>query len=165
MLYFWKIWLGTSIPDFSTVLKALDDDLRDASFLAIDAEFTGLKDHSTKFSSLDTPSERYDKIFSSSLRFLVIQFGLSIFQYDSNKSKYVNKTYNFYIFPNSTSSGKKDNFFLSQASSISFLASQGFDFNKLIREGGLKYCLLRFVLVWLILYIPFPPPLKQESHF
>ena len=73
------------LTDFTSVLEALDQDLKDASFLAIDAEFTGLKENSTKFSPLDTPPDRFDKIIKSSIRFLVIQFGPGIFQYDRTK--------------------------------------------------------------------------------
>uniref|UniRef100_A0A0P4Z454 Putative Poly(A)-specific ribonuclease PARN n=1 Tax=Daphnia magna TaxID=35525 RepID=A0A0P4Z454_9CRUS len=121
------------------VLEALDDELENASFVSIDTEFTGLNStegRSNKLSSLDTPSERYKKVLNSSPQFIIIQFGLSIFRFDNSISKYVNKTYNFYIFPNtSTLPGLPDTKFLSQASSLGFLASQGFDFNKLIKEG------------------------------
>uniref|UniRef100_A0A0P4ZJM5 Poly(A)-specific ribonuclease PARN n=1 Tax=Daphnia magna TaxID=35525 RepID=A0A0P4ZJM5_9CRUS len=125
--------------NFQTVLEALDDELENASFVSIDTEFTGLNStegRSNKLSSLDTPSERYKKVLNSSPQFIIIQFGLSIFRFDNSISKYVNKTYNFYIFPNtSTLPGLPDTKFLSQASSLGFLASQGFDFNKLIKEG------------------------------
>lgn len=125
--------------DFQTVLEKLDDELQKASFLSIDTEFTGLRDGHAKLSSLDTPAVRYKKIVKGSLQFMVIQFGLSIFQYKESKQKYEIKTYNFYIFPNNSSScGLNDAKFLCQASSLSFLASQDFDFNKLIREGNFQ---------------------------
>ncbi|XP_057366976.1 poly(A)-specific ribonuclease PARN-like [Daphnia carinata] len=125
--------------NFQTVLEALDDELKNASFVSIDTEFTGLSStegRNSKLSSLDTPPERYKKVLNGTSQFVIIQFGLSIFRFDNSISKYVNKTYNFYIFPNtSTLPGLCDTKFLSQASSLGFLASQGFDFNKLIKEG------------------------------
>ena len=123
--------------DFQQVLAGLDAEIKNASFLAIDTEFTGLHDCSatSKICALDTPEERYRKIRSSSSKFLVVQFGLSIFQYKSGK--YYCKSYNFYTFPSNNFSlpGHPDASFLCQTSSISFLASHGFDFNKLFQEG------------------------------
>ena len=117
------------------MLKNLDDDLEKSTFLAIDTEFTGLEDD-VRLSALDTPEERYTKLREGSLRFLVIQFGLSIFTYDAKAKHYMYKTYNFYIFPSTKSiPGSPDPKFLSQASSIGFLVAQGFDFNKLFKEG------------------------------
>lgn len=106
--------------------------------MAVDAEFSGLHDGLTKILKLDMPAERYQKINKSAMQFLIIQFGLSIFQYDKARKKYANKTYNFYVFPNSNDSWRNDVKFLSQASSLKFLATQGFDFNKLFLEGKLK---------------------------
>lgn len=82
-------------------------------------------------------AERYKKILNGSSQFVIIQFGLSIFRFDKRISKYVNKTYNFYVFPNTSPLPGliRETKFLSQASSLGFLASHGFDFNKLIKEG------------------------------
>lgn len=119
------------------MLKSLDAELRSAAFLAIDTEFTGLQNGSDfRLFALDTPAERYKKIKEGSKSFLVIQFGLCIFLYDKKMKAYKSKSYNFYIFPNSSGiSGTPDPKFLSQASSITFLSNNGFDFNKLFREG------------------------------
>jgi poly(A)-specific ribonuclease len=87
-------------------------------------------------------SERYKKVLNGSSQFLVVQFGLSIFNFDKKIMKYGNKTYNFYIFPHTSMRGLCDKKFLSQASSLSFLANQGFDFNKLIKEGIKELCIV-----------------------
>ena len=147
---YWCYRVVSSLSDshfsyrFLLGLQGLELIWKDASFLAIDAEFTGLKENSTKFSPLDTPPDRFDKIIKSSMRFLVIQFGLSIFQYDCTKSNYSNKTYNFYVFPNSSSYGRNDNFFVSQASClhlgfIGFSCIKRFDFNRLIKDGKILF--------------------------
>lgn len=108
--------------------------------MSIDTEFTGLEDD-VRLSALDTPSERYQKIREGSVRFLVIQFGLSIFTYDKKTKQYMYKTYNFYIFPSTKSlPGSPDPRFLCQASSIGFLIAQGFDFNKLFQKGKNEWC-------------------------
>ncbi|XP_015346561.1 poly(A)-specific ribonuclease PARN isoform X3 [Marmota marmota marmota] len=67
--------------------------------------------------------------------FLLFQFGLCTFKYDYTDSKYVMKSFNFYVFPKPFSRSSPDVKFVCQSSSIDFLASQGFDFNKVFRNG------------------------------
>uniref|UniRef100_A0A8C6K6F5 Poly(A)-specific ribonuclease PARN n=1 Tax=Nothobranchius furzeri TaxID=105023 RepID=A0A8C6K6F5_NOTFU len=67
--------------------------------------------------------------------FLMFQFGLCTFKYDQTKSKYITKTFNFYIFPKPFNRTSPDIKFICQSSSIDFLASQGFDFNKVFCHG------------------------------
>uniref|UniRef100_A0A8C2F2F4 Poly(A)-specific ribonuclease PARN n=1 Tax=Cyprinus carpio TaxID=7962 RepID=A0A8C2F2F4_CYPCA len=69
------------------------------------------------------------------MNFLLFQFGVCTFRYDQNQSTYVTKAFNFYIFPKPFSRTSPDIKFICQSSSIDFLASQGFDFNKVFRSG------------------------------
>ncbi|XP_051173834.1 poly(A)-specific ribonuclease PARN-like isoform X2 [Leptopilina boulardi] len=120
--------------NFQDVMEELDKVLEDASFLCIDTEFTGLNQgpDSTPF---DTPAQYYSKLRSGSMNFLLVQFGLSVFTFDDITKKYNQRSYNFYAFPHPLNRGAPDCRFICQASSISFLASQGFDFNKLFNSG------------------------------
>ncbi|XP_041362495.1 poly(A)-specific ribonuclease PARN-like isoform X2 [Gigantopelta aegis] len=117
---------------FSDITKAIED----ADFLAIDGEFTGLDTpqvgHVTFY---DTPEERYQKLRKGSTDFLLIQFGLAAFTYDDETKSHTAKLFNFYVFPRPYTRQAPDRRFLCQSSSIDFLASQGFDFNKLFRDG------------------------------
>ncbi|GAB1300015.1 Poly(A)-specific ribonuclease PARN [Apodemus speciosus] len=70
-----------------------------------------------------------------SMDFLLFQFGLCAFKYDHTDSKHVTKSFNFYIFPKPFSRSSPDVKFVCQSSSIDFLASQGFDFNKVFCSG------------------------------
>uniref|UniRef100_A0A1A8EK22 Poly(A)-specific ribonuclease PARN n=1 Tax=Nothobranchius korthausae TaxID=1143690 RepID=A0A1A8EK22_9TELE len=118
----------------STVYSAIDE----ADFLAIDGEFSGISDGpnvSALTNGLDTPEERYTKLKKHSMDFLMFQFGLCTFKYDQTKSKYITKTFNFYIFPKPFNRTSPDIKFICQSSSIDFLASQGFDFNKVFCHG------------------------------
>lgn len=118
----------------NTVYSAIED----ADFLAIDGEFSGISDGpnvSALTNGLDTPEERYTKLKKHSMEFLLFQFGLCTFKYDQTKSKYITKTFNFYIFPKPFSRTSPDIKFICQSSSIDFLASQGFDFNKVFCHG------------------------------
>ncbi|KAL5018097.1 hypothetical protein ScPMuIL_003819 [Solemya velum] len=122
--------------NFTECLKSLQKVVKDASFLSIDGEFTGLDSPQLgQISPYDYPDERYQKIRTGSSDFLLIQFGLCAFRFIEDKQRYEVKSYNFYIFPRPYSRHAPDHRFLCQSSSLEFLASHGFDFNKVIREG------------------------------
>uniref|UniRef100_A0AAQ4QBQ7 Uncharacterized protein n=1 Tax=Gasterosteus aculeatus aculeatus TaxID=481459 RepID=A0AAQ4QBQ7_GASAC len=107
--------------NFKDTLKTVCSAVEEADFLAIDGEFSGISDGpnvSALTNGLDTPEQRYAKLKKHSMDFLLFQFGLCTFKYDQEKSK--------------TSPDLK---FICQSSSIDFLASQGFDFNKVFCNG------------------------------
>ncbi|RLU16444.1 hypothetical protein DMN91_010512 [Ooceraea biroi] len=120
--------------NFQDVLSELDDVLKDATFLSIDGEFTGLNSGSD-IGAFDTPAQYYAKLRSGSMDCLLVQFGLSAFTYDAETDKYTQRSYNFYVFPKPTKHQMPDCRFLCQASSIDFLVNQSFDFNKLFKHG------------------------------
>lgn len=124
--------------NFKDSLKTVYSAIDEADFLAIDGEFSGISDGpnvSALTNGLDTPEERYTKLKKHSMEFLLFQFGLCTFTYDQAKSKYIIKSFNFYIFPKPFNRTSPDIKFICQSSSIDFLASQGFDFNKVFRHG------------------------------
>ncbi|XP_030635781.1 poly(A)-specific ribonuclease PARN [Chanos chanos] len=124
--------------NFKETLPTIYSAIEEADFLAIDGEFSGISDGpsvSVLTNGLDTPEERYVKLKKHSMEFLLFQFGLCTFRYDQTQSKYLTKSFNFYIFPKPFSRTSPDIKFICQSSSIDFLASQGFDFNKVFRDG------------------------------
>uniref|UniRef100_A0A6Q2YSE8 Poly(A)-specific ribonuclease PARN n=1 Tax=Esox lucius TaxID=8010 RepID=A0A6Q2YSE8_ESOLU len=126
------------IRNFKDSLTTVYSAIEEADFLAIDGEFSGISDGpnvSALTNGLDTPEERYMKLKKHSMDFLLFQFGLCTFTYDEAASEYVIKTFNFYIFPKPFNRTSPDIKFICQSSSIDFLASQGFDFNKVFRHG------------------------------
>lgn len=124
--------------NFKERLNTVYSAIEEADFLAIDGEFSGISDGpnvSALTNGLDTPEERYTKLKKHSMDFLLFQFGLCTFKYDQAKSKYITKPFNFYIFPKPFNRTSPDIKFICQSSSIDFLASQGFDFNKVFCNG------------------------------
>uniref|UniRef100_A0AAR2JBX7 Poly(A)-specific ribonuclease PARN n=1 Tax=Pygocentrus nattereri TaxID=42514 RepID=A0AAR2JBX7_PYGNA len=122
--------------NFKESLGAVYGAVEEADFLAIDGEFSGISDGpsvSALTNGMDTPEERYAKLRKHSMDFLLFQFGLCTFRYD--QAQYLTKSFNFYIFPKPFSRTSPDIKFICQSSSIDFLASQGFDFNKVFRSG------------------------------
>ncbi|XP_070712512.1 poly(A)-specific ribonuclease PARN [Pempheris klunzingeri] len=124
--------------NYKDCLNVVYSAIEEADFLAIDGEFSGISDGpnvSALTNGLDTPEERYMKLKKHSMDFLLFQFGLCTFKYDQEKSKYITKPFNFYIFPKPFNRTSPDIKFICQSSSIDFLASQGFDFNKVFCNG------------------------------
>lgn len=113
-------------------MPLISDSIEKADFFSIDAEFTGLI-NGRDVSVFDSPEDYYIRIMNGSCDFLLIQFGLSAFYWDETKNHYMNDTYNFYLYPRGRPG--PDRMFLCQSSSLDFLASNGFNFNKLIKEG------------------------------
>ncbi|XP_034043619.1 poly(A)-specific ribonuclease PARN isoform X2 [Thalassophryne amazonica] len=124
--------------NYKECLNAVYSAIQEADFLAIDGEFSGISDGpnvSALTNGLDTPEERYTKLKKHSMDFLLFQFGLCTFTYDQMESKYITKPFNFYVFPKPFNRTSPDIKFICQSSSIDFLASQGFDFNKVFCHG------------------------------
>ncbi|KAM6244333.1 poly(A)-specific ribonuclease PARN isoform 2-T2 [Spheniscus humboldti] len=124
--------------NFKDNLKKVYEAIEESDFLAIDGEFSGISDGpsvSALTNGFDTPEERYQKLKKHSMDFLLFQFGLCTFKYDHTEEKYIMKSFNFYIFPKPFNRSSPDVKFVCQSSSIDFLANQGFDFNKVFRNG------------------------------
>ncbi|XP_008828121.1 poly(A)-specific ribonuclease PARN isoform X3 [Nannospalax galili] len=124
--------------NFKSNLHKVYQAIEEADFFAIDGEFSGISDGpsvTALTNGFDTPEERYQKLKKHSMDFLLFQFGLCAFKYDHTDSKYITKSFNFYVFPKPFSRSSPDVKFVCQSSSIDFLASQGFDFNKVFRNG------------------------------
>ncbi|XP_076997854.1 poly(A)-specific ribonuclease PARN isoform X3 [Tamandua tetradactyla] len=124
--------------NFKSNLHKVYQAIEEADFFAIDGEFSGISDGpsvTALTNGFDTPEERYQKLKKHSMDFLLFQFGLCTFKYDYADSKYITKSFNFYVFPKPFNRSSPDVKFVCQSSSIDFLASQGFDFNKVFRNG------------------------------
>lgn len=118
--------------DFKEAMPLIVESIEKADFLVIDTEFTGLI-NGRDVSMFDSPEEYYSTLLHGSTDFLLIQYGLCAFYWNDEEKHYMNDAYNFYLFPRGRPGPEK--MFLCQSSSLDFLASQGFDFNKLIKEG------------------------------
>ncbi|KAG0163432.1 hypothetical protein DFQ28_011700 [Apophysomyces sp. BC1034] len=108
----------------------------EADFISIDAEFTGLTTSANSFYPHDDLDTRYQKIRANVKEYTIVQYGVCAFKTTSDG--YIAKPYNFYIFGCDTSSITSSRSFGSNASSLSFLRENNFDFNKLI-DGGIPF--------------------------
>ncbi|KAI3424112.1 hypothetical protein D9Q98_009473 [Chlorella vulgaris] len=118
--------------NFKEVLPLVKQALADCQFYAIDCEMTGLFLEDNKAGPLDDIEERYsEQTLASSRAFVINQFGLSAFVWEGGA--YRPRTFNFYLFPRPSEGSDKR--FVCQSSSIEFLASCNFDFNKVIYDG------------------------------
>lgn len=123
------------VSDFAELLPQIEESIDRAVFLAIDCELTGLKVTEEKDNCFESMEDRYLSVRSSASSFLVVQFGLCPFFYDERKDEFTHEAYNFYTYPRQVLKTGPNIRFLSETSCLDFLASCGFDFNKLIYEG------------------------------
>ncbi|GAB4813292.1 hypothetical protein N2152v2_000338 [Parachlorella kessleri] len=122
-------WVTRS--NFAAALPLVRQALAECQFFALDCEMTGLFAEDRQGAYLDDIQDRYQEMATSASRFVITQFGLSAFAWEGGS--YSARTFNFYTFPRPFEG--YDRRFVSQASSLEFLASCGFDFNKFIHEG------------------------------
>lgn len=123
--------------NFESALNDLRLHVRDADFVAVDLEMTGVTSapwrESFEFDRFDI---QYLKVKDSADKFAVVQFGVCPFRWDPHEQSFVAHPHNFYIFPRQETKGDDTSYeFLCQTTSVDFLAKHQFDFNMCIHEG------------------------------
>ncbi|KAM7499006.1 hypothetical protein LguiA_023420 [Lonicera macranthoides] len=123
--------------NFESALSALRLHVRDADFVSIDLEMTGVTSapwrESFEFDRFDI---RYLKVKDSAQKFAVVQFGVCPFRWDHSKQSFIAYPHNFYVFPRQEVPISGPSYeFLCQTTSMDFLAKYQFDFNACIHEG------------------------------
>ncbi|KAK3271580.1 hypothetical protein CYMTET_20084, partial [Cymbomonas tetramitiformis] len=122
--------MDVTCDNFDEIRPHLAETLTDCVFWAFDLEFTGLS-LGRSADNLDDLQDRYEKLAECGRNFLVLQFGLSTFHW--RDGKWEARTFNIYVFP--ASHAGYDKRFTCQTSSLRFLASCNFDFNKCVHQG------------------------------
>ncbi|CAO3675047.1 unnamed protein product [Rhizopus microsporus] len=119
---------------FLDKLPEIEKAIKECDVIAIDTELSGLhRPLATK--RLYSLQERYEEYKEATERFVIIQFGLCTFTWDS-AGRYIAKPFNFYIFPTSaTGTVHTNRLFMTQAQAFDFLVKQSFDFNKWVYQG------------------------------
>ncbi|UXI14903.1 Methionine aminopeptidase 1D [Sarcoptes scabiei] len=127
--------MNVTIENFEEILSEFESSLPSIDFISIDTEFSGLNSDEKSHELLD-PQQYYCKSKKNIEKFQILQVGLSLFKRIEN-DRFDCSSYNFYIFPSKHFSSQKfrERYFLCQSSSLKFLIENGFDFNKVIREG------------------------------
>ncbi|XP_073143922.1 poly(A)-specific ribonuclease PARN [Henckelia pumila] len=123
--------------NFEPSLAELRRHVKEADFVSIDLEMTGLTSAPWRESfEFDRADIQYLKVKDSAEKFAVVQFGVCPFRWDPQAHSFVAHPHNFYIFPRQETPGECSSFeFLCQTSSLEFLAKYQFDFNACIYEG------------------------------
>ncbi|OAD62005.1 Poly(A)-specific ribonuclease PARN-like domain-containing protein 1 [Eufriesea mexicana] len=120
--------------NFKTLYPRLETDIRNATFIAIDAEFTGIYSREdVKYSLFDTLADRYKMLKKNIQQFIIAQFGITVFRHNISENTYTAQCFNFYLFPKSFP--YKNRQFSCQVSALEFLRKYGFEFDKLVNEG------------------------------
>ncbi|KAF9584686.1 hypothetical protein BGW38_005583, partial [Lunasporangiospora selenospora] len=125
--------------NFHSELPWIKEAIEGCDFVAIDAEFSGLHTDQNRRHQNTTLEEGYSELRKSATQFLVVQIGISTFTFDPTigaHGEYVARPFNFYIFPTSlTGYAPQGRCFLTEASSLDFLARNRFNFNKWVFSG------------------------------
>ncbi|KAG1668716.1 Poly(A)-specific ribonuclease PARN [Nymphon striatum] len=122
------------LVDFKEKLPIILSSISESEVLSYDGEFTGLS-YGEGIHAYDTPEERYLKLkeiyftcnftlwllgvtmkmlHRGASNFMLIQFGLCTFHYDSTQDKYTHRAFNFYLFPRPFKRGAPDSRFMCQ---------------------------------------------------
>ncbi|KAG0295944.1 hypothetical protein BGZ98_001170 [Dissophora globulifera] len=122
--------------NFGKELHYIKEAIDECEFIAIDAEFSGLHTEPSKRNIGTTLEEAYEDLRRSASQFLTVQIGISTFTFDPRNGSYLAKPFNFFIFPTTfTGYSPQGRCFLTEASSLDFLAKNNFDFNKWVYRG------------------------------
>ncbi|XP_072760926.1 pre-piRNA 3'-exonuclease trimmer [Anoplolepis gracilipes] len=118
--------------NFNTIYPHLECALKNASFIAIDTELTGINGD-LKNSLFDSINERYKKQRCNIQPYTIIQFGITVFQRVHNENQYKAEAFNFFLLPRSIPS--KNRQIVWQIAALEFLTAYEFDFNKHVYKG------------------------------
>ena len=140
--------MNVTKENFPSVLRSIGAFINSSSFIAIDAEMTGISDSRDPETFYDSPFTSFRKKVSAAQKFGLIQVGICLFEDTApNKTSgsfahrnYITRPYNFYVFPSSEPSLAK----FSKAptldpEAIVFNRRHGMDFQKWICNG-VGYC-------------------------
>ncbi|KAF6203751.1 hypothetical protein GE061_002086 [Apolygus lucorum] len=120
--------------NFEEIFPNFEHQLKKCSFVALDCEFTSLPfDEDTVPSFQDSGSERYKKICQTIIQCFPLQVGVSHFTYDRDLVEYKATIFKFYICPKFF--GLFDLNINFKSSSVQFLRTYNFDFNKVFYHG------------------------------
>ncbi|KAG0274140.1 hypothetical protein BGZ95_010065 [Linnemannia exigua] len=122
--------------NFQRELPYIKEAINECEFIAIDAEFSGLHTEPNRRTQNTTLEEGYEDLRKSASKFLTIQIGISTFKFDPSNGSYLAKPFNVFVFPTTlTGYSPQGRCFLTEASSLDFLAKNRFDFNKWVYQG------------------------------
>ncbi|KAG0368760.1 hypothetical protein BGX24_002705 [Mortierella sp. AD032] len=122
--------------NFQRELPYIKEAIDECEFIAIDAEFSGLHTEPNRRTQNTTLEEGYEDLRKSASKFLTIQIGISTFKFDPSNGSYLAKPFNVFVFPTTlTGYSPQGRCFLTEASSLDFLAKNRFDFNKWVYQG------------------------------
>ncbi|KAL0078766.1 ribonuclease H-like domain-containing protein [Phycomyces blakesleeanus] len=122
--------------NFEELYPIVKEAILEADFISIDTEFTGLTPPGVSFQQFDNMQQRYEKLAQCIREYTIVQYGVCAFKKTENG--YTAKPFNFYVFGCDTNDLQARRTFSCSASSLSFLRSNKFDFNKLI-DGGIPF--------------------------
>ncbi|KAA8907339.1 CAF1 family ribonuclease-domain-containing protein [Sphaerosporella brunnea] len=118
------------------MLKDIIQAIKEAQFVAIDLEFSGVPRQANKpVGRKPNVAERYQLLKEGAERYQVLQLGICIVHFDAPTRTYVCRPYTLPVCPTTDSKWNMEREYTFQASAIKFLSDNNFNFNLLFRHG------------------------------
>lgn len=90
------------LDNFESKLGLICESIKDCEFVTFDTEFTGSKvTIEDKPHEFDTFQDKYRKNKSGITKFMVVQVGITTFNFCPLKKKYIGRPFNILVFPRS----------------------------------------------------------------
>jgi poly(A)-specific ribonuclease len=126
--------------NFHVTLDEIRTSIDSSDFIALSLQNTGSYAAAWhRVSAIDTPQTSYLKAKYAAERYQILQFALCPFSLQG--SKLTVHPYNFHLFPrDELKCGMPSYSFSCQASRLTAMAREGFDFNICIYEGFIIFC-------------------------
>eukprot|EP00752_Nemacystus_decipiens_P005135 g4659.t1 len=124
--------------NFEATFDKIREAIRTSHFIALDAEFTGLRLPGAAEKMMDSVQTRWNLARGSCSQFMLTQYGVCCFRYnddddDGSPGRLEARPFNCFVVP-STKFGS-DRVYSCQASSMDFLGNHGFDFQAWAAHG------------------------------
>ena len=113
--------------NFSQAYGIMQTAIKEADFISIDGEFTGLSTLRGRRLTYDTLEDKFWKLKKGTSQFLLIQYGICLFKWNDDANQYEAMPFTFYIYPRPYKRMYNDVMFMCQSSSLDFLANNGFE--------------------------------------
>ncbi|TGZ80920.1 ribonuclease CAF1 [Ascodesmis nigricans] len=126
--------MDITLENFPDTLPNLIKDIKNAEFIAVDTEFTGVsRTRADGINRKHTIEERYDHCRNDAEKFQLLQLGICTVAFDKELESYVCRPYCFGVNPSAKWGLERE--FVIQASAAKFLVSNGLDLTKVFVDG------------------------------
>ncbi|KAI5821013.1 CAF1 family ribonuclease-domain-containing protein [Pyronema omphalodes] len=117
------------------LLREIKAEIKEADFVSIDLEFSGVSKTPSPHGRKHTLEERYKQSKEAASKYQVLQLGICIVRFDKKEKTFITRPFTFPVSAATNRNWRYDREFIFQASALEFLSSHNFDFNETFKNG------------------------------